>query len=171
MRSLLYCVPAPLNAALYVEGIMSFFERHSNVIQWISGLGLPIAIVISSWFVSTSVEKTKVDSDYVRLAVGILSNDLADDENKISAFSGISRERKAMRQWAIRVLDAKSPVKFTEDEKKAFVATGIDTSVLFSTMSSDSQLLKRFREKLMEDRNKNGVAEDSKESVNNGNNK
>ena len=87
-------------------------SKHEKLIAWISGLGVPIALMISSSIVSTSIETTKVDSEYVKIAINILSNGNQKE---------ITPEDKAVRSWAIRVLDSKSPVKFSEEEKKAFI--------------------------------------------------
>lgn len=101
-----------------------FLKENERIIQWLSGLGFPIALVLSSWLVSSSIENTKVDSDYVKLAISILNSDagITDSGQK----EAVTSEKEAMRGWAIRVLDEKSPVKLTEKEKQAFVKEGID---------------------------------------------
>lgn len=101
-----------------------FLKENERIIQWLSGLGFPIALVLSSWLVSSSIENAKVDSDYVKLAISILNSD-ADITNS-GQKEAVTSEKEAMRGWAIRVLDEKSPVKLTEKEKQAFVKEGID---------------------------------------------
>lgn len=96
-----------------------FVENNNGIIQWISGLGLPVAILLSSWLVSTTVESSKLDTEYVKIAIGILSTENKDDKQ-------LSPENEAMRSWAIRVLDSKSPVKLNDEEKLAFINKGLN---------------------------------------------
>ncbi|EGQ9976238.1 hypothetical protein FWP56_22360 [Vibrio vulnificus] len=98
-------------------------SKHEKLIAWVSGLGVPIALMISSSIVSTSIETTKVDSEYVKIAINILSNGNQKE---------MTKEDKAVRSWAIRVLDSKSPVKFSEEEKMAF----IDNKVAFPSLDA-----------------------------------
>ncbi len=49
-------------------------SRYKKLITWVRGVGVPIAVMILSSIVSTSIEKIKVDSEYVKIAVNILSN-------------------------------------------------------------------------------------------------
>lgn len=84
----------------------------------------PIALIISSWLISTQIENTKVDAKYVTLAINILNKDVARHTSK-QAQENIP-EKNAIRSWAIRVLDAKSPVKLNALEKEAFKVEGIN---------------------------------------------
>lgn len=122
----------------------SFLGKNENIIQWLSGLGLPIALIISSWLVSTSIENTKVDTEYVKIAISILSNDVNTSDTPQTQQA--TPDKEAMRLWAIRVLDAKSPVKLTEQEKHAFVKEGIDFKELFKSISAGD--IERVRLKL-----------------------
>ncbi|HFQ5355542.1 TPA: hypothetical protein ACGVAX_002752 [Vibrio vulnificus] len=92
-------------------------SQYGDLIQWLTGLGLPISLIISSWLISTSVETTKINSGYVKLAVDILANDKLDEP--------MSDKDIAIRQWALRIIDEKSPVKLTEEEKEAIVENGL----------------------------------------------
>jgi hypothetical protein len=114
--------------------LKNILGKNENIIQWLSGLGLPIALIISSWLVSTSIENTKVDSEYVKLAISILNNDA--NISGSPQTQPVTPEKEAMRLWAIRILDAKSPVKLTEQEKHAFVKEGIDFKEMMKSVSA-----------------------------------
>jgi hypothetical protein len=114
--------------------LKNILGKNGNIIQWLSGLGLPIALIISSWLVSTSIENTKIDSEYVKLAISILNNEA--NKSGTPQTQLVTPEKEAMRLWAIRVLDAKSPVKLTEQEKHAFVKEGIDFKEMMKSVSA-----------------------------------
>lgn len=127
-----------------------FLGKNKNIVQWLSGLGLPIALIISSWLVSTSIENTKIDSEYVKLAISILNN----DANTSPQAQQSTPEKEAMRLWAIRVLDAKSPVKLTEQEKNAFVKEGINFKEMMSSISAgELELMTLQLESLVKEKN------------------
>ncbi len=142
-------------AALYEKDLTvlkNFIGKNENIIQWLSGLGLPIALIISSWLVSTSIENTKVDSEYVKLAISILNNDA--NKSGTPQTQRATPEKEAMRLWAIRVLDAKSPVKLTEQEKHAFVKEGIDFNEMMKSISAgELELMTLKLESLVNEKN------------------
>ncbi|QPG06524.1 hypothetical protein IT774_04955 [Salinimonas marina] len=117
--------------------LKKFLANNENIIQWLAGFGLPIALIISSWLVSTSIENTKVDTEYVKIAVSILSKD-TNTSGTLRTLQATT-DKEAMRLWAIRVLDAKSPVKLTRQEKHAFVKEGIDLNDFKSISMENSE--------------------------------
>ncbi|MDD3022165.1 MAG: hypothetical protein PHX61_14485 [Alphaproteobacteria bacterium] len=92
------------------------------VFKWLIGLGIPIAISFgisfSGWLITRSIEGSKIDYEYVRLSIDILSNETR-KSNDTNENARMKEDNKLLRNWAIRVLDSKSPIKFTEEEKKA----------------------------------------------------
>jgi hypothetical protein len=96
----------------------AFIERHSVLIQWLSGLGIPVAVIFAGWLISNRIEGAKLDSEYVRLALGVLGKEAKPEEG---VTTGLSDEELALRQWAVRLLNRKSPEKFTESEQRAIL--------------------------------------------------
>lgn len=51
----------------------NFLKRNSEMIGWISGIGIPAALIITGYLAVGSVESSKLDSEYVKIALSILS--------------------------------------------------------------------------------------------------
>jgi hypothetical protein len=96
----------------------TFFERHSSLIAWLGGLGIPIALIAAGWLISTNTESSKLESEYVRMALSILT---AQDRVSDGKRPPLTNEEIALRQWAVRLLNRQSPEKFTEEEQKALL--------------------------------------------------
>lgn len=97
-----------------------FLERHSALIAWLGGLGIPLAIVIVGWLITTSSESSKLDTEYVRIALQILNSGDREAERKNLP---LTSDEQALRQWAVRLLNQKSPEKFTEAEQRALLSS------------------------------------------------
>ncbi|MBD9354385.1 hypothetical protein [Methylomonas albis] len=109
--------------------MLRFIKRNSVIIQWLSGLGIPVALIVSSWLVTTSIEQSKVDSDYVRIALNILSTEQKPDDKLGNLNNNPGRsDQLALREWAIRLLNKKSPEKFTDEEQKALLMGQLSSS-------------------------------------------
>lgn len=89
---------------------------------WLFGAGIPAAILISTWLVATSIEKSKLNTEYVRIALGVLVPKRDDTGSELS--ESFSKDEMAMRGWAVRLLNKNSPEKFTEDEQNALLDRG-----------------------------------------------
>ena len=98
----------------------AFLERHTTLIQWLSGLGIPVAIIFAGWLISNRIESAKLDSEYVRMALALLKKEGPKDDG---ADAELSAEQIALRMWAVRLLNRKSPEKFTEAEQRAILDT------------------------------------------------
>jgi hypothetical protein len=98
--------------------LKTFFERHSSLVAWLGGLGIPIALISSGWLISTNTEGSKLQSEYVRIALNILT---AQDRVSDGKREPLTKEQIALRQWAVRLLNRQSPEKFTEEEQKALL--------------------------------------------------
>jgi len=103
-----------------------FLARHPELVGWLGGIGIPLALAVavtaSTFIVTKSIEGAKLDSEYIRIALGILSKDgtkTSDDDP-----TGYSDEEMALRQWAVRLLNGKSPEKFSLDEQHALLKVG-----------------------------------------------
>ena len=96
-----------------------FIQKHQGMITWLSGLGLPISILLAGWLITTSIESSKLDSEHVKIALGILSAQNKDKDGKVQA---ITPEESALRLWAVRLLNRKSPEKFTKEEQDALAS-------------------------------------------------
>jgi hypothetical protein len=129
--------------------LKNFLNNNEKIIQWLTGLGFPIALIISSWLISTSIENTKVDTEYVTLAINILNKDVAGLKNTQKQ-DNIS-EKNAIRSWAIRVLDAKSPVKLTALEKDAFKVEGINFKGFTELEMKQSEMVVKELTKMLSD--------------------
>lgn len=96
----------------------TFFKRHSSLIAWLGGLGIPVALIVAGWLISTKTEGSKLESEYVRIALNILT---AQDRVSDGKRPPLTNEEIALRQWAVRLLNRQSPEKFTEEEQKALL--------------------------------------------------
>ncbi|MCX7096755.1 MAG: hypothetical protein NTV43_02485 [Methylococcales bacterium] len=102
--------------------MFDLLRRNDILIQWLAGIGIPVALVFSSWLITTSSERTKVDSEYVRIALSILATEQKSDDN------AIRNDQLALRRWAIRLLNKKSPEKFTDEEQNALLKMQLNSS-------------------------------------------
>lgn len=87
--------------------------------DWASNIALPIALTVSSVIISSSIERSKVSSEYVKMAVAILASKPMESIEK-------QKSQEALKSWAVRVLDANSPVKMTSYEKSSFESSGFE---------------------------------------------
>ncbi len=93
--------------------------RNNLLNAWLHALAIPIAILINGNLITSSIESSKLDSEYVKMALTILnSGNNQEDEAVPYEFTD---EQKALRKWAVRLLNSKSPEKFTLDEQKALL--------------------------------------------------
>jgi len=69
-----------------------------------AAIAVPVVVALVGWWIQTSISQQSVRKDYVQMAIAILSNPQ-------------SSEDKALRQWAIAMLDQNSPVPFSEDAR------------------------------------------------------
>ncbi len=103
-----------------------FLSRHSELLTWLAGIGIPLALVIavplSTFFVTRSIEGGKLDSEYIRIALGILNKDGTKKSDDFPL--DYSAEEMALRRWAVRLLNQKSPEKFSTDEQHALLKVG-----------------------------------------------
>lgn len=97
--------------------------------SWVSNIALPIALTISSVIISSSIERSKVSSEYVKMAVAILASKPSESYEK-------SESQKALKSWAVRVLDANSPVKMTPKEINSFESN--DLRSIFNQVDIES---------------------------------
>ena len=102
----------------FAQPMRTFIQRNETIISWLSGLGIPLAIVLAGWIVTSGTEGSKIESEYVKMALGILSAEKKDSSGKVLE---LTDDEKALRQWAVRLLNRQAPEKFTEDEQKALL--------------------------------------------------
>lgn len=93
---------------------MDNLNNNGTLFKWVSSIALPAALTISSVVISTSVERSKIGSDYVRLAVGVLSSEPSKSVEQ-------KEYQNVLKGWAVRILDNYSPVKMTLEEKDALL--------------------------------------------------
>jgi hypothetical protein len=98
-----------------------FVGGNPELMSWLGAIGIPLAIAVglvgSTYFVTKSIENAKLDSEYIRMALGILSKDKTKkDEDSTAEYSD---EEMALRRWAVRLLNLKSPEKFNDKEREA----------------------------------------------------
>lgn len=48
----------------------TFFERHSSLIAWLGGLGIPIALIVAGWLISTNRISGPVDLGKIKTKIG-----------------------------------------------------------------------------------------------------
>jgi len=95
-----------------------FLSRNTPLIAWLGGLGLPFAVIIAGWLITSGTETSKLESEYVRMALGILTSY---EKTQDGSPRPLTDDEKALRQWAVRLLNKKSPEKFTEEEQKGLL--------------------------------------------------
>ncbi len=100
----------------------NFLQRNAVLVSWLSGLGIPAAIVAASWLITSSIESSKLNSEYVRIALSVLTTNEA-SKGESSTDKQLSDDEKALRHWAVRLLNSKSPEKFSEAEQAALLRT------------------------------------------------
>jgi hypothetical protein len=98
----------------------NFLQRYSTLIGWLSGLGIPMAVIFASWLITQSMETAKLESEYVKMALGILSKEPVID-GKTHETKNPSEDEMALRRWAVRLLNRKSPEKFSKEEQQAIL--------------------------------------------------
>jgi hypothetical protein len=94
------------------------FDRPSSI-PWLSGIGIPLAILLTGWIVSHSIEQMRLQSEYVKVALGVLNHPrikpvTKEDEDALA-------EQKVLRGWAVRLLSAQSPEKLSEREQEILI--------------------------------------------------
>lgn len=76
--------------------------KYKETRKWFQVFVLPVALVILSSVFTCSNENEKTQLGYIKLATNILSDKNSDKE---------------MRNWAVKVLDKYSQIKFTDEIK------------------------------------------------------
>jgi hypothetical protein len=92
--------------------------RNAALIGWLAGIGIPLAIVFAGWLITTSVETSKLDSEYVKIALGVLAAKEKGPDGKVVEPTS---DEKVLKHWAVRLLNKKSPEKFTKEEQEALL--------------------------------------------------
>ena len=92
--------------------------RNATIIGWLAGIGIPLAIVFAGWLITTSIETSKLDSEYVKIALGVLA---AKEKSADGKLVESTADEKVLKQWAVRLLNKKSPEKFTKEEQDALL--------------------------------------------------
>lgn len=104
-----------------------FLQRNSTMIGWLCGIGIPSAVGLTLWLVSSNIERAKVDLEYVKMALGVL-NTSEKPQARVSTAAltdvpnGAIHSQRVWMQWAIRIINSKSPVPLTDDEQVALLA-------------------------------------------------
>lgn len=105
--------------------MIAFLKRNNELIGWISGIGIPIALVFTGWLAVNSVENSKLDSEYVKISLTILSAKatvVAEDGKSLKW----TDDEMVLRRWAVRLINSKSPEKFSAEEDDALVKSNIN---------------------------------------------
>jgi hypothetical protein len=92
---------------------------NSNALKWATIAGIPLAIAFCGWLVTGSIERSKLDTEYIRIAIGILGSEINSEKTTEKVANRTAEQvndEKLLRAWAGRVLIEKSPVAFTEKE-------------------------------------------------------
>ena len=115
-----YLEPLGLTVHISLASTMkTFLQDHSHYVGWLAGLGLPLAVLLAGWLVTTSIESSKLESEYVKMALTILSSQRKDADGKVQ---DPTKDELALRRWAVRLLNKQSPEKFTAEEQAALIA-------------------------------------------------
>jgi hypothetical protein len=107
--------------------LKQFLERNANMISWISGIGIPGALIFVGWLALGSVERSKLDSEYVRIALNVLSAKPTGKPDS-EGMPAPTEDEMALRKWAVRLLNGKSPEKFSTEEQSALLRIPVDLS-------------------------------------------
>jgi hypothetical protein len=86
----------------------------------LGAIAVPIVVGVVGSSINQSIEQRAVDAEYVYLAVGILSTPIPEarvvgvgDPSHETVDKEIQRDR-TLREWAVRILEASSPIKLDE---------------------------------------------------------
>jgi hypothetical protein len=96
----------------------TILNKNAPLIAWLAGIGIPISIMLAGWLITSTIESSKLDSEYVKIALGILS---AKEKQADGKPVELTAEEKVLRQWAVRLLNKKSPESFTKEEQEALL--------------------------------------------------
>ena len=97
-----------------------------KIAKIISLVALPIVVAVVGWWMQNSLAQRTADQEYVKLAVTIIND---------------PESHEAMKEWAVNLLDDKSPTDFTPQMRASlisgqatlpFVPQSDDFSVQFS---------------------------------------
>jgi hypothetical protein len=89
---------------------------HASMIAWLAGIGIPVSMIFTGWLITSTIESSKLDSEYVKVALGVLA---AKEKQADGKPAELTTEDKALRRWAVRLLNKKSPEPFSKDEQEA----------------------------------------------------
>lgn len=99
-------------------------QTQKSWMEWLSlafKAATPIVIAVIGWQVTASIERSKTQAEYVRIALEILQS----DSQKHSAHQEMTEDQHALRGWAVRVLSHYSPVDMSEEEQSSLMREGI----------------------------------------------
>ena len=100
-------------------------EKAESVAKIISLIALPLVVAVGGWFIQSSMNENAVKSQYVEIAVNVLSQD--PEESNVT-----------LRDWASRTLAEHSSIEFSQREIEALVTGEIRVSdYKISNISND----------------------------------
>lgn len=80
---------------------------NERMFPWMSAIALPLTVAVVGHFVTRSIESARLDSEYVKLAVSVLTVPAQPEK------SGVDQQREDLKRWAVDILNARSPVHLT----------------------------------------------------------
>ncbi len=107
----------PATVEIHQQSAPKIFDRAVQIITMLGAITVPIVVGVVGSSISQSIEQRAVDAEYVYLAVGVLSTPIPEarvvgvgDPSHETVDKEIQRDR-TLREWAVRVLEASSPIK------------------------------------------------------------
>lgn len=91
--------------------IQKFYERWEGTIQIATLILIPMVVFLYGNGISRSIEQSKTEQDYVRIATGILAQKVEKDQ-----------DQSAIRTWAADVLTQFSPISMTHDQRAKLIS-------------------------------------------------
>ena len=98
--------------------VETIYRRWEGTIQILNLIVIPLAIFLVGWKVTSVVENSKTQQEYVRIATGILSAEVKKGD-----------DQKAIRTWAVDVLARYSPVAIAPDQREKLISGAARTPI------------------------------------------
>jgi len=99
-------------------------KKAESIAKIISVIALPLIVAVGGWYIQSSMNKNAVKSQYVEIAVGILSQ--PPDESNVT-----------LRDWASKTLAEHSTIEFTRTEIESLVTGDVQITDYKSARSEE----------------------------------
>jgi hypothetical protein len=102
--------------------IENWYRRWEGTVQLLILIMIPLAVFLYGRSVTNAVERQKTEQEYVRIATGILSQKVEEND-----------DQSAIRSWAADVLAKYSPIMMSDEQRQKLVTGAARTSLWGTT--------------------------------------